>query len=69
MSECKSFDAANRGSLPQETRNGKLVWLLPDELNVTIGGVVYHVRSVFGEQHQMGELLDLATLENIKRCA
>ena len=43
---------------------------LPDQLDLYMeGGTVYHVRSFFVGNRQMGELLDALTVEKIDRTA
>lgn len=42
---------------------------LNDYTEVSIGGVVYRVKSVFSDKGQMGSLLDLAVMEKINRIA
>lgn len=54
---------------PSAASDGTNIRHLPDELTLTIDGVVYRVHSIFGEKNRMDELLDLATMENIQRCA
>ena len=47
----------------------KTVCRLNDYTEVSIGGVVYRVKSVFSDKGQLGELLDLAAMEKIGRIA
>lgn len=42
---------------------------LNDYVEISIGGVVYRVKSVFADKGQMGELLDLAVMEKLSRIA
>ena len=42
---------------------------LNDYAEISIGGVVYRVKSVFADKGQMGELLDLAVMEKLSRIA
>lgn len=42
---------------------------LNDYAEISIGGVVYRVKSVFAGKGQMGELLDLAVMEKLSRIA
>ena len=42
---------------------------LNDYTEITIGGIVYRVKSVFADKGQMGDLLDLAAMEKINRIA
>lgn len=42
---------------------------LNDYAEISIGGVVYRVKSVFSDKGQMGELLDLAVMEKLNRIA
>ena len=47
----------------------KTALCLNDYTEVTIGGVVYRVSSVFADKGQLGDLLDLAAMEKINRIA
>ena len=47
----------------------KAVTRLNDYTEVSIGGVVYRLKSVFSDKGQLGELLDLAAMEKIDRIA
>ena len=47
----------------------KKVSRLNDYTEVSIGGVVYRVKSVFSDKGQLGELLDLAAMEKLSRIA
>jgi len=47
----------------------KAVTPLNDFLEIEISGVTYRVKSVFADKGQMGDLLDLATMEKINRIA
>lgn len=49
-----------------EKKQGKC---LNDYAEISIGGVVYRVKSVFADNGQMGELLDLAVMEKLSRIA
>ena len=42
---------------------------LNDYAEITIGGIVYRVKSVFADKGKMGDLLDLAAMEKINRIA
>ena len=42
---------------------------LNDYSEVTVGGVVYRVSSVFAGKGQLGDLLDLVAMEKISRIA
>lgn len=42
---------------------------LNDYAEISIGGVVYRVKSVFSDKGQIGDLLDLAAMEKIGRIA
>lgn len=42
---------------------------LNDFSEITIRGVTYRVKSVFSDKGQMGDLLDLVTMEKINRIA
>ena len=53
---------------PVELEN-KTVCRLNDYTEVSIGGVVYRVKSVFSDKGQLGDLLDLAAMEKIGRIA
>lgn len=47
----------------------KRVSRLNDYTEVSIGGVVYRVRSVFSDKGQLGDLLNLAAVEKLSRIA
>lgn len=47
----------------------KTVCRLNDYTEVSIGGVVYRVKSVFSDKGQIGDLLDLAAMEKLSRIA
>ena len=51
--------------LPEE----RAISRLNDYTVVNIGGVVYRVKSVFSDKGQLGDLLDLAAMEEIGRIA
>lgn len=42
---------------------------LNDYTEISIGGVVYRVKSVFSDKGQLGNLLDLAAMEKLSRIA
>lgn len=42
---------------------------LNDYAEISIGGVVYRVKSVFSDKGQLGDLLDLAAMEKLSRIA
>ena len=54
---------------PQTETEEKPLIRLNDFSDITIGGVVYRVKSVFADKGQMGDLLDLAAMEKINRIA
>ena len=47
----------------------KTVCRLNDYTEVSIGGVVYRVKSVFSDKGQLGDLVDLAAMEKLSRIA
>ena len=50
--------------------NGRQRLMLPNQMElITEDGTVYHVRSFFVGNRQMGELLDALTVEKIDRTA
>lgn len=58
------------------TRDGSIIELdgkrykkLNEMQDITIAGVTYHVTSSFSSERSLTELLDLATLDQIKRTA
>lgn len=55
--------------MPLAPMEEKTVSRLNDYAEITIGGVVYRVKSVFSDKGQMGDLLDLAAMEKINRIA
>lgn len=60
----------NQRSAPSlEPVQEKEVCRLNDYTEVSIGGVVYRVKSVFSDKGQIGDLLDLAAMEKIGRIA
>ena len=60
---------SNQTMMPLAPMEEKTVSRLNDYAEITIGGVVYRVKSVFSDKGQMGDLLDLAAMEKINRIA
>ena len=56
-------------SPPPKFAGEKEVKRLSEYTEVTVGGVVYRIRSVFADKGRMGDLLDLVTMEKINRIA
>lgn len=54
---------------PRTETEEKPLIRLNDFAEISIGGVVYRVKSVFADKGQMGNLLDLAVMEKINRIA
>lgn len=65
----KQLNEIERVSQAPAFAEEKTVRRLNDYAEITVGGVVYRVRSVFADKGQMGDLLDLAAMEKISRIA
>ena len=63
-----SMEKLNMNQPPVELED-RTVCRLNDYIEVSIGGVVYRVKSVFADKGQIGDLLDLAAMEKLSRIA